>query len=113
MDLSQFARGTPSSPVYYNGLDIIIKTDPSRVKTLSHRDVSTAIDTALESLYFPFGRDDTSVAAPNQEGDKEPLVDDIPDTVRAVDMAQNHFELKARDSIVVDDIDNESIRSYG
>jgi len=72
---------------------MIIKTDPSRVKTSRW--------------------DDTSVAAPNQEGDKEPLVDDIPDTVRAVDMAQNHFELKARDSIVVDDIDNESIRSYG
>ena len=40
-------------------------------------------------------------------------MDDIADAVHATDMTQNHFEMEASDSILVDEIDNESIGSYG
>ena len=91
---------------YKNGLDII-KADAWVKKHRSHLGVSSAMDAALESLYFPFGRDAVSAAAPDQEGDNEPMMDDIADII------QNHFEMEASDNIIVDDIDNESIGSYG
>ena len=52
---------------YSNGLDII-KADAWATKRKSHCGVSTAMDAALESLYFPFSRDTVSAAAPDQEG---------------------------------------------
>ena len=97
---------------YKNGLDII-KADAWVKKHRSHRGVSSAMDAALESLHFPFGRDAVSAAAPDQEGDNEPMMDDVADAVHATDIIQNHFEMEASDNIIVDDIDNESIGSYG